>query len=123
MKRRRLSTVLCSLSIVLLAGSASRASDIHRVVTGFAAGDKSTALFDSRLSLEVGKSGTAGAVLWTTDSYPLGFSQQDTAQRPVGIQPPANFTASSTVGATTSSRYLMSSSWAPARDPTTRRTP
>lgn len=92
MKRRRLSTVLCSLSVVLLAGSASRASDIHRVVTGFAAGDKSTALFDSRLSLEVGKSGTAGAVLWTTDSYPLGFSQQDTAQRPVGIQPPVNGT-------------------------------
>jgi Zinc-binding dehydrogenase len=38
-------------------------------------------------------------------------------------QPPANLTASSTVGATTSSRYLMSRSGAPIRGPATPRTP
>ncbi len=92
MNRPRLPAMLCSLGLLLLAGSASHANDVRRVITGYAAGDKSTTLFDSRLPLEVGKSGTAGAVLWTTDSYPLGLSQQDTAQRPVGIQPPANGT-------------------------------
>ena len=85
-------TIAWSFSVLLLAGSASQASDIHRVITGFGAGDKSTTLFDSRLPLEVGKSGTAGAVLWVTDTFPLGTSQQDTAQRPVGIPPPANGT-------------------------------
>jgi mannose-6-phosphate isomerase-like protein (cupin superfamily) len=81
-----------SLCVVLLACAPGRASDIHRVITGFGADNKSTTLFDSRLPLDVGKSGTAGAVLWVTDSYPLGISQQDTAQRPVGIPPPPNGT-------------------------------
>ncbi len=92
MNRCRSRTIFWSLSALLLACSASRASDIHRVITGFDANNKSTTLFDSRLPLDVGKSGTAGAVLWITDSYPLGFSQQDTAQRPIGIPPPANGT-------------------------------
>ncbi len=92
MSRSRSRTIFWSLSVLLLACSASRASDIHRVITGFDANNRSTTLFDSRLPLEVGKSGTAGAVLWITDSYPLGFSQQDTAQRPIGIPPPANGT-------------------------------
>jgi len=92
MSRCRSRTIAWSFTVLLLAGSASQASEIHRVITGFGADDKSTTLFDSRMPLEVGKSGTAGAVLWVTDSYPLGISQQDTAQRPVGIPPPANGT-------------------------------
>ena len=92
MSRCRSRTIAWSFSALLLAGSASQASDIRRVITGFDANNKSTTLFDSRMPLEVGKSGNAGAVLWVTDSYPLGISQQDTAQRPVGISPPANGT-------------------------------
>jgi len=88
----RCRSLVWSLCVLLLACSAGRASDIHRVITGFGADNKSTTLFDSRMPLEVGKSGTAGAVLWITDTYPLGFSQQDTAQRPIGIPPPANGT-------------------------------
>lgn len=85
-------TIFWSLAVILAACSASSASDIHRVVTGLDANNKSTTLFDSRVTLEVGKSGNPGAVLWITDSYPLGFSQQDTAQRPIGVPPPANGT-------------------------------
>jgi mannose-6-phosphate isomerase-like protein (cupin superfamily) len=92
MHRYRVHTLFWSLAVILAACSASSASDIHRVVTGLDANNKSTTLFDSRVTLEVGKSGNPGAVLWITDSYPLGFSQQDTAQRPIGIQPPANGT-------------------------------
>jgi mannose-6-phosphate isomerase-like protein (cupin superfamily) len=61
-------------------------------VTGLDANNKSTTLFDSQVPLEVGKSGSPGAVLWVTDSYPLGFSQEDTGKRPIGIAPPANGT-------------------------------
>jgi mannose-6-phosphate isomerase-like protein (cupin superfamily) len=92
MHRCRVHTIFWSLALILAACSASSASDIHRVVTGLDANNKSTTLFDSRVTLEVGKSGNPGAVLWITDSYPLGFSQQDTAQRPIGIPPPANGT-------------------------------
>jgi mannose-6-phosphate isomerase-like protein (cupin superfamily) len=92
MHRCRVHTIFGSLAVILAACSASSASDIHRVVTGLDANNKSTTLFDSRVTLEVGKSGNPGAVLWITDSYPLGFSQQDTAQRPIGIPPPANGT-------------------------------
>lgn len=92
MKRNRSRTIAWSLSALLAGCCAARASDIHRVITGFDADNKSTALFDSRLPLDVGKSGTAGAVLWVTDSYPLGISQQDTAKRPIGIPPPPNGT-------------------------------
>jgi naringenin degradation protein FdeH len=92
MHRCRVHTIFWSLAVILAACSASSASDIHRVVTGLDANNKSTTLFDSRVTLEVGKSGNPGAVLWITDSYPLGFSQQDTAQRPIGIPPPANGT-------------------------------
>jgi len=48
MNRCRLRTIVCSLCMVLLGCAAGRASEIHRVVTGFAADNKSTALFDSR---------------------------------------------------------------------------
>ena len=84
--------IVWSLATVLVMCSVGRASDVHRVVTGLDANNKSTALFDNRVPLEVGKSGNPGAVLWITDSYPLGFSQDDTGKRPLGIAPPANGT-------------------------------
>ncbi len=84
--------IVWSLTAILVMCSVSSASDIHRVVTGLDANNKSIALFDSRVTLDVGKSGNPGAVLWITDSYPLGFSQDDTAKRPIGIAPPANGT-------------------------------
>jgi hypothetical protein len=80
-----------SLAAVLMMCVGS-ASDIHRVVTGLDASNKSMALFDSRVTLDVGKSGNPGAILWITDSYPLGFSQNDTGKRQIGISPPANGT-------------------------------
>jgi mannose-6-phosphate isomerase-like protein (cupin superfamily) len=84
-------TVL-SLAAILALCSLSSAGEIHRVVTGIDSNNKSTALFDSRVPLEIGKSGNPGAVLWITDSYPLGFAQDDTGKRPIGIAPPANGT-------------------------------
>ena len=84
--------IFWSLAAILAMCSVGSASDIHRVVTGLDAKDKSTTLFDSRVTLDVGKSGNPGAILWITDSYPLGFSQDDTGKRPIGIAPPANGT-------------------------------
>lgn len=87
-----LSRALCSIAVLLLLTAAGSASDIHRVVTGLDANNKSTTLFDSSVPLEVGKSGNPGAVLWMTDSNPSGFSQDDTGKRPIGIAPPDNGT-------------------------------
>jgi hypothetical protein len=79
--------------------SIANASDIHRVVTGLDANNKAIVLFDSRLPLEVVQSTilpssmrSAVRDLWTTDSYPAGFSQQDAGKRPTGIPPPDNGT-------------------------------
>jgi mannose-6-phosphate isomerase-like protein (cupin superfamily) len=83
---------LCSIAVMASICSAANASDIHRVVTTFDADNKSTTLFDSNVTLEVGKSGNPGAVLWITDSGPAGFSQEDTGKRPIGISPPDNGT-------------------------------
>lgn len=44
------------------------------------------------LPLQVVASGAPAGVMWTTDSYPPGFSQQDAGKRPVGIPPPDNGT-------------------------------
>jgi hypothetical protein len=68
-----------SAAAILAMFSIANASDVHRVITGLDANNKSTALFDSQVPLEAGKSGNPGAILWITDSYPLGFSQEDTA--------------------------------------------
>jgi mannose-6-phosphate isomerase-like protein (cupin superfamily) len=81
-----------SLAVTASIATAANASDIHRVVTGLDANNRSTTLFDSSVTLDVGKSGNPGAVLWITDSFPLGFSQDDTAKRPIGIAPPNNGT-------------------------------
>ena len=83
-------TTFWSLVIGLATSSACYANDIHRIVTGLAVDNKAVILFDSNVPLAMNKSGNAGAILWTTDSYPPGFSQQDAGKKPVGIQPSAN---------------------------------
>jgi mannose-6-phosphate isomerase-like protein (cupin superfamily) len=83
---------ICTVALMASICPVANASDIHRVVTTLDAGNKSTTLFDGVMPLDVGKSGNAGAVLWTTDSNPAGFSDQDTGKRPVGIAPPDNGT-------------------------------
>jgi mannose-6-phosphate isomerase-like protein (cupin superfamily) len=88
MIRKALSAVVITTSIF----STAHASDIRRVVTTLDVNNKSTTLFDSKVPLEIGKSGMPGAVLWVTDSSPAGFSQQDTGKRPIGISPPDNGT-------------------------------
>ena len=55
-----------SAAAILAMCSIANASDIHRVITGFDANNKSTALFDSQVPLEAGKSGNPGAILWIT---------------------------------------------------------
>jgi len=81
-----------AFAAALLASSAVQATEIHRVVTGLDANNRATAIFDSAVTLDVGKSGNPGAVLWITDSFPLGFSNEDTSKKPIGIEPPANGT-------------------------------
>jgi hypothetical protein len=80
------------IAAILLACSAANASEIHRVVTGLDANDKSTTVFDSVMTLEIARSGSPGAILWTTDSYPPGFSKEDTGKKPIPIAPPTNGT-------------------------------
>jgi hypothetical protein len=76
---------------VMLATSAA-ASDIRRVVTGLDENNKARVIFDSRLPLATGPYGINSTNLWITDSYPLGFSDEDIASEPVGISPPENGT-------------------------------
>ena len=84
--------VLFTIFIAASICSAANASDIRRVVTTLDGNNKSTSLFDSKVPLEVGKSGIPGAVLWITDSSPAGFSREDTGKRSIGISPPDNGT-------------------------------
>jgi len=76
-----------------LACSAATASDIRRVVTGLDTDNKTSTLFDSRLTLKPGPYGIAAVNLWITDSYPptLTFND-DPAAKPIGISPPDNGT-------------------------------
>src|SRR5262249_14565399 len=75
-----------SLFAVVLACSSATAADIRRVVTGLDANNKAIALFDSRLTLNPGRSGIPAANLWITDSSPPGFSfKDDNAAKPIGL--------------------------------------
>jgi len=83
-----------SIIAVALACSTATAADIRRVVTGLDANNKAIALFDSRLTLNPGRSGIPAANLWITDSSPPGFSfKDDNAAKPIGLSPPDNGTA------------------------------
>src|SRR5690242_6052368 len=88
MFRKTLYAIVFATSIC----SAAYAGDIHGVVTTLDPSNKSTALFDSNVPLEVGKSGYPGAIHWITDTGPAGVSQDDTGKRPIGISPPNNGT-------------------------------
>jgi mannose-6-phosphate isomerase-like protein (cupin superfamily) len=86
---------LCSiaaLTFAAAAATASQASEIHRVVTGIDADNRSTALFDSTETLTAGASGLPSKTLWITDSYPPGFTNEDAAKRKIGLTPPDNGT-------------------------------
>jgi mannose-6-phosphate isomerase-like protein (cupin superfamily) len=84
---------LWSLAIVLMIASGAQASEIHRVVTTLDANNRSTTLIDQVEPLAVSKSGNAGAILWTTNSGPAGFSfDKDAAPKEMGIAPPDNGT-------------------------------
>jgi mannose-6-phosphate isomerase-like protein (cupin superfamily) len=81
--------ILCSLAIVLMISASAQASEIHRVVTTLDANNRSTTLIDQVQTLAVSKSGNAGAVLWTTNSGPAGFSfDKDAVPKEIGINPP-----------------------------------
>jgi mannose-6-phosphate isomerase-like protein (cupin superfamily) len=85
--------IFWSIVTLTLACSTASAADVRRVVTGIDANNKAVALFDSRLTLNPGKSGNPAANIWITDSYPAGFSfQNDAAAKPIGLSPPDNGT-------------------------------
>src|SRR5437868_615230 len=81
--------MFCAMATILLACSAATAADIRRVVTALDSKDKAIALFDSRVALDGGSSGTPSAVLWTTDSAPatLSFKDDNAAQPPAALPP------------------------------------
>jgi len=83
---------ICCIAVLASIATASEASEIHRVVTTLDANNKSTTLSDSVMSLEIGKSGNPGAILWVTNSDPAGLAKDDTAKTPLGIPPPDNGT-------------------------------
>jgi mannose-6-phosphate isomerase-like protein (cupin superfamily) len=85
-------TAFCALAAIVAACSASHATEIHRVVTGLDANDRSTALFDSVETLRAGASGLPSMNLWITDSYPPALTAEDAAKRKVGMNPPDNGT-------------------------------
>ncbi len=85
--------IFCSIVTLMLACSTGSAADVRRVVTGIDANNKAIALFDSRLTLNPGKSGNPAANLWITDSLPPGFSfKDDNAAKPISLSPPDNGT-------------------------------
>jgi len=85
--------LFCSLGIVVMFCSVTAASDIRRVVTGLDAANKAVVLFDSSLPLVPGRYSISSVNLWSTDSYPLGFSfVDDPVAKPSGIWPPDNGT-------------------------------
>jgi mannose-6-phosphate isomerase-like protein (cupin superfamily) len=87
-----LGKTLCLAASLTLVSVPAFSSEIRRVVTTLDNNNRSTTLFDSQVNLEAGKSGSPGAVLWITNSNPAGFSQEDTAKKPIGIAPPVNGT-------------------------------
>ena len=86
--------VLIALAAVLTASSVSYGSEIHRVVTGLDANDRSTTFIDNVETLRSGASGIPSFNLWITDSYPPSMSfKEDMGQRKIGLTPPENGTS------------------------------
>ena len=79
-----------SIVTIVLACSTGNAADIRRVVTGLDASNKAIALFDSRLTLNPGKSGVPAVNLWITNSSPPGFSFKDDSAQDGRCRNPAS---------------------------------
>ena len=79
---------LSLIAVLVSVATASKASEIHRVVTTLDANNKSTTLADSQVTLNVSPSGNAGAVLWLTTSSPANLSFDQDAVKPIGLNPP-----------------------------------
>jgi quercetin dioxygenase-like cupin family protein len=85
-------TAIAATAAMLLIGAHASASEVRRVVTGSDAGNKSTAILDSRITLTPVPNDLGIANLWVTDSYPIGLSNNDTRGKSVGMSPPDNGT-------------------------------
>jgi mannose-6-phosphate isomerase-like protein (cupin superfamily) len=82
------------LAAVLATCSVCHASEIHRVVSGLDANDRSTTLFDNVEPLHAGASGIPSYNIWRSDSYPVGFSfTEDLGLKQKGLVPPDNGTS------------------------------
>src|SRR5437764_12400437 len=78
-----------TLFLIALTCSAGITADIRRVVTALDATDKAIALFDSRLTLDPGNTGSPSAALWTTDPAPAGLPlKDDNAAKSLPALPP-----------------------------------
>jgi|SRR5215467_1155017 len=85
---------LWMMFMIVLTCSAGTTADIRRVVTALDASDKAIALFDSRLTLDPGSTGTPSTILWTSDSAPAGLSfKDDSAAKSLPALPPDAGTA------------------------------
>jgi mannose-6-phosphate isomerase-like protein (cupin superfamily) len=81
------------LSIVAASiGSGAVADDVRRVVTGLDDKNHAVVLFDSRIPLKSDSPVISSTNFWITDSTPPSLSNQDTANRPIGVSPPDNGT-------------------------------
>src|SRR5262245_22356375 len=85
---------LWTMFMVVLTCFAGTAADIRRVVMALDANDEAIALFDSRLTLDPGSTGTPSTILWITDSAPAGLSfKDDSAAKSLPALPPDGGTA------------------------------
>jgi mannose-6-phosphate isomerase-like protein (cupin superfamily) len=85
---------LWTMFMIVSTCSAGTTADIRRVVTALDASDKAIALFDSRLTLDPGSTGTPSTILWTSDSAPAGLSfKDDSAAKSLPALPPDAGTA------------------------------
>ena len=73
-------------------GSAARADDVRRVVTGLDERNHSVVLFDNRMPLNSVAPGIVATNFWITDRYPPSLSKLDPSARPIGTAPPDNGT-------------------------------
>jgi mannose-6-phosphate isomerase-like protein (cupin superfamily) len=86
-------SVCLSLAVASsLIGSGARADDVRRVVTGLDERNHAVVLFDSRVPLKRDSPVLSSTNFWITDSTPPSLSNQDTANRPIGVSPPDNGT-------------------------------
>jgi len=86
--------ILFALAATLAACGVSHASEIHRVVTGLDANDRSTTLVDNVETLRSGASGIPSFNLWITDSAPPSLSfKEDMGLRKIGLTPPESGTS------------------------------